>query len=123
MPGCCLSFPLFVSSVQRVYSYLLQFLFSAAQNNSLECLIYQAIAEVLFRVPDIPLPGSDTTTLFYPAIKMHPQLRVVYYQDTVERNKDLQKGRLSAIIGIRQTNDSSSAHRSEVSIYSTSGGA
>ena len=65
-------------------------------------------------------PGSDTTAMFYPAIKMHPQLRIVYYQDTLERNKDLQKGKLSAIIGISQAKDSLPGHRAEVSIYSTS---
>jgi len=64
-------------------------------------------------------PGADTTASFYPAIKMHPQLRLVYYADTVERNKDLQKGKLSAILDIRQSGDSLSARRTVVQILST----
>jgi ABC-2 type transport system permease protein len=65
-------------------------------------------------------PGADTTSPFFAVIKMHPQLRIVQYADTIERNKDLVRGRLSAIIDIRQTKDSLQEGHYVVSINSTS---
>jgi ABC-2 type transport system permease protein len=51
-------------------------------------------------------PGADTTSPFFEAMKMHPQLRVVRYADTIQRNKDLVRGRLSAVIDIQKSTDS-----------------
>lgn len=65
-------------------------------------------------------PGADTTNQFYFAIKQHPQIRIVWYGDTIERNKDLQKGRLSAILNVQENADTATGSRYRVSIHSTS---
>ena len=40
-------------------------------------------------------PGSDTTNEFYLGyLKSVPMIRIMYYPDTIERNKDLLKGRI-----------------------------
>jgi ABC-2 type transport system permease protein len=65
-------------------------------------------------------PQSDTSSLFYSAIKMHPQLRIVYYRDSIERNNDLQKGRLSAVLKItRSDGDTLQTPRYHLAMYST----
>jgi ABC-2 type transport system permease protein len=65
-------------------------------------------------------PGADTANMFFNAIRLHPQMKFVSYGDTLERNKDLQKGKLSAIIAIRETGDSLVGSRYVVNIQSTS---
>jgi ABC-2 type transport system permease protein len=65
-------------------------------------------------------PDADTTGPFFEAIKNHPQLRIVRYADTVARNKDLVKGRLSAVIGIEKLDDSVKAGSYSVKASSTS---
>jgi ABC-2 type transport system permease protein len=52
-------------------------------------------------------PGCDTTNAFFLSIKNDPQVRVVSYTDTILRNKDLIKGRLTGILFIKATPDSS----------------
>jgi len=67
-------------------------------------------------------PGSDTSGPLYQAIKNHPQVRLVSYADTVLRNKDLNKGKLTGILLIEATGltDPSSAPRYLVHVKTTS---
>ena len=51
-------------------------------------------------------PDSDTTEGFYTGLKQVPGVRIMKYPDTLARNKDLQKGRLTAILSIQKTTDS-----------------
>ena len=62
---------------------------------------------------------SDTTNSFYAAVKMNPQLKFVYYPDSIFRYKDLQKGKLSAVVNIQRVKDSVN-ERYVVSIHTTS---
>lgn len=48
-------------------------------------------------------PGSDTTNAVYAALKSIPNLRFVSYSTKDEMESDLQKGRLTGLIGIRKT--------------------
>jgi ABC-2 type transport system permease protein len=52
-------------------------------------------------------PGSDTTNAFFKALKSNPQVRIVQYPDTATMNRDLDKGRLTAVVSITQSEDSS----------------
>ena len=65
-------------------------------------------------------PGSDTTGPLYQAIKSHPQIRLVNYTDTVLRNKDLNKGKLTGILSISSVTDSSSAPQYFINVKTTS---
>ncbi len=65
-------------------------------------------------------PGSDTSSSFYKAIKQHNQLWIIDYPDTIERNKDLLKGKLSAVITLRDIKDSLQREHYSVLIQSTS---
>jgi ABC-2 type transport system permease protein len=51
-------------------------------------------------------PGCDTTNAFYQALKNNPQIRIAQYPDTSTMNKDLNKGRLAAIVSISKSTDS-----------------
>ncbi len=51
-------------------------------------------------------PGSDTSEGFYTGLKKIPGVRIMQYADTVARNKDLVRGRLTAVITIKKTVDS-----------------
>jgi len=51
-------------------------------------------------------PGSDTTNAFFFGLKMNPQIRIVAYRDTASMNKDLNRGRLTAVVHIKATTDS-----------------
>jgi ABC-2 type transport system permease protein len=51
-------------------------------------------------------PGCDTTNTFFAALKKNPSIRIVKYQDTAVLQKDLEKGRLTAILDIQETKDS-----------------
>lgn len=65
-------------------------------------------------------PGSDTTNAFFASLKMNPLLRFAEYKDTVTLNKDLEKGQLTAVLNIRETNDTSSRQHVVVGVRSTS---
>ncbi len=65
-------------------------------------------------------PGSDTTNAFFASLKMNPLLRFAEYKDTVALNKDLEKGQLTAVLNIRETNDTSSRQHVVVGVRSTS---
>ena len=56
-------------------------------------------------------PGSDTTDGFYAGLKKVPGVRIVTYPDTAARNKDLIRGRLTAILTIiKDTNPAGMPH-------------
>ena len=68
-------------------------------------------------------PGSDTTEGFYTGLKNVPGVRIVEYADTVARNKDLVRGRLTAILSIIKNTDSTGRPRYTVSTESTTASA
>ena len=65
-------------------------------------------------------PGSDTSNIFFRAIKSNPQVRVVNYTDTALRNKDLIRGRLTGILSVKAISDSSQTPRYDININTTS---
>ena len=64
--------------------------------------------------------GCDTLNIFFQSIKANPQIRVISYPDTVARNKDLLKGRLSALICVKEAKDSSGTQSFTVETKTTS---
>ncbi len=68
-------------------------------------------------------PGSDTTNGFFEKIKTHPALRIIRYADTSSMRKDLEKGRLSAVIELRHNNADSARGALTVNVRSTSASA
>ena len=50
--------------------------------------------------------NSDTTGAFYQGLKNSPSIRIVKYADTVLLNKDLQKGKITAVLVIETVMDS-----------------
>lgn len=64
-------------------------------------------------------PGSDTTQGFYSGLKKIPGIKIIEFADTALRNKELYKGRLTAILDIQNTTDSSGMPHYTVSIQST----
>jgi ABC-2 type transport system permease protein len=65
-------------------------------------------------------PGSDTTSLFFQKLKNNPQVRIAEYPDTISMNKDLEKGRLTAVISITQSMDSLQQPHLIINTHSTS---
>lgn len=66
-------------------------------------------------------PGSDTTNVFFTALKKNSLLKFSSYSDSAALNKDLEKGNLTAVLAIRSVKaDSSSAPHFTVSVRSTS---
>ncbi|MDP4265111.1 MAG: ABC transporter permease [Bacteroidota bacterium] len=61
-------------------------------------------------------PGCDTTNVFYLDLKNNPQVRIARYPDTASMNKDLGKGKLTAVISIGVTKDS--LNRQHYSVHS-----
>lgn len=61
----------------------------------------------------------DTTDMFYKGLLMIPGVKVVSYPDTVQRRKDLIKGRLTAILHIDKILDTIEKPHYKVSIRST----
>jgi ABC-2 type transport system permease protein len=51
--------------------------------------------------------SSDTTNIFYQALGMNPQVRFVHYKSSQKMNEDLEKGRITAILTIKESGDSS----------------
>lgn len=64
-------------------------------------------------------PGSDTTNAFYTYLKNNSAVRLVAYTDTNAVNRDLQKGKLTGILGISVQQDSSGQNRYKVAVRST----
>jgi ABC-2 type transport system permease protein len=65
-------------------------------------------------------PGTDTTNTFLQALKKHPQIRFMRYADSASMNSDLDKGRLTAIISVNQSLDSSRKPHFSVGTRTTS---
>ncbi len=65
-------------------------------------------------------PGCDTTNIFFQSIKNHPQVRIVNYADTVLRNKDLIRGRLTGVLSVKEIPDSSGSPRFVIKVQTTS---
>lgn len=63
--------------------------------------------------------GSDTSNAFYLQLKNVPGIRVMSYPDSAALNKDLLKGRLTAVISIREYKDSTGADRYVIASRST----
>lgn len=66
--------------------------------------------------------GSDTsaTNMYYQSLKNHPQLRIVKYTDTLQRKKDMTRGRLAGIVFITPDKDSAGAPTYNIKVSSTS---
>jgi ABC-2 type transport system permease protein len=64
-------------------------------------------------------PGSDTTPGFYTGLQKIPGVKIISYPDTILRNKDLYKGRLTAILSIQSEPDSADRAHYKISIRST----
>jgi ABC-2 type transport system permease protein len=65
-------------------------------------------------------PGCDTNNTFFRNFRNNFQVRVVDYTDTIQRNKDLQKGRLSGLLCVKETKDSAGVARYLIEVKTTS---
>lgn len=61
----------------------------------------------------------DTADFFYKGLKQIPGIRVVEYPDTIQRRKDLIKGKLTAILDISSEKDSTDKPHYKIGIRST----
>lgn len=61
----------------------------------------------------------DTADYFYKGLKFIPGIRIVEYKDTIERRKDLIKGKLTAILDIAKETDSTDKPHYTISVRST----
>ncbi|HUR66124.1 MAG TPA: ABC transporter permease [Chitinophagaceae bacterium] len=59
--------------------------------------------------------GSDTNNVFYERLRDNPSIRIVSFPDSASLKKELQKGRLTAIVTIKEQKDS--AGRSSYSLH------
>lgn len=66
---------------------------------------------------------SDTTNAFYSALKNNRSIRLVHYHDTVSLNNDLDKGRITALITLKEITDSSQQPRYIISTKTTTASA
>ncbi len=65
------------------------------------------------------LEGCDTTNILFQSIQANPQVRVVSYPDTISRNKDLLKGRLTGLLCVKEIKDSAGGSRFTVQVKTT----
>ena len=68
-------------------------------------------------------PDSDTSSEFYYGIKQASVIRIVHYNDSALLNKDLQRGKLTAILTIISTGDSTKKPGTVVRVRSTTASA
>ncbi len=68
-------------------------------------------------------PDSDTSEGFYTGLKQIPGVKIIHYADTLSRNKDLAKGKLTAIMKLLKHTDSSGKETYVVSTRSTTASA
>jgi len=68
-------------------------------------------------------PGSDTTEGFYTGLNKIPGVKIIHYADTLLRNKDLYKGRLTAILDIQNNPDTADRPHYKIGIRSTTASA
>lgn len=64
--------------------------------------------------------GSDTSNTFYVYLENNHAINIIDYADTATLNNELEKGRLTAVLNIKQVKDSLQHTRIIVSIRSTS---
>jgi ABC-2 type transport system permease protein len=64
-------------------------------------------------------PGSDTSQGFYTGLQKIPGIKIISYPDTILRNKDLYKGKLTAILSIQSEPDSADRAHYKIGIRST----
>ncbi|MEI9946011.1 MAG: ABC transporter permease [Chitinophagaceae bacterium] len=64
--------------------------------------------------------NTDTTNTFFTYLKSNQAIRIVNYPDTATLNNELEKGRLTAVLTIKQIKDSSDQAHISVGIRSTS---
>lgn len=64
--------------------------------------------------------GSDTGNVFYYHLKNNPMVRIVKYDDSVSLNKDLVRGKLTAIVNIKEEKDSLKQSRYIIDTKTTS---
>ncbi len=64
-------------------------------------------------------PGSDTTEGFYTGLQKIPGVKIISFPDTVMRNKELYKGKLTAILDIQSQKDSTGKPHYTIGIRST----
>ena len=64
-------------------------------------------------------PQSDTTNAFYQALRNSPVIRIANYPDTLALNRDLEKGQLTAVLGIREIKDSARLPQYVLSLRTT----
>ena len=62
---------------------------------------------------------ADTTDHFYRSLKQIPAVRIIEYEDSILRNKDLNKGRLTAILDIHKEVDGAGKPHYSIGIKST----
>ena len=65
-------------------------------------------------------PDCDTTNILFDSIRNNPHIRIVYYSDTAKMRKDLEKGRLTAVIKIKTITDTLNKSRYLINVRSTS---
>ncbi|MFZ9387000.1 MAG: ABC transporter permease [Chitinophagaceae bacterium] len=68
-------------------------------------------------------PDSDTTEGFYTGLKQIPGVRIIEYPDTLTRNEDLVKGKLTAVVSIHKQTDSAGKETYTVAARSTTASA
>lgn len=66
---------------------------------------------------------SDTANTFYKSLRESPQIRLTGFRDTVAMNSELNKGRLTAVVRIKETKDSSGKSHYTIDTRSTSASA
>jgi len=64
-------------------------------------------------------PGSDTNNIFYENLKNIPVIRIIPYSDTVSIEKELQRGRLTAVLELRERKDSAGRPHYIIATHST----
>lgn len=64
--------------------------------------------------------GSDTSNMFYGAIKDHPAIRLRHYTSSEDQDADLTKGQLTAIVGIQKQDSSDENPQFRITVRSTS---
>ena len=63
--------------------------------------------------------NADTSNALYEVLKAHPSLKIISYPDSIALNKDLLKGRLTAIVNIREHKDSTGQSQYRLETRST----
>jgi ABC-2 type transport system permease protein len=65
-------------------------------------------------------PATDTNSAFFKSLRNNPAVRIVSYPDSASLNKDLIKGRLTAVLDVQETKDSAGRPSYHIRTRSTS---